>query len=46
MTKVYALFEARLGMSYRQFVRYAKPSPRTKESSDEPIPKACSGRSP
>ena len=23
MTKVYALFEARLGMSYRQFIRYA-----------------------
>ena len=25
MTKVYALFEARLGMSYRQFIRYANP---------------------
>ena len=26
MTKVYALFEGRLGMSYRQFIRYAQPS--------------------
>jgi hypothetical protein len=36
MTKVYALFEARLGMSYRQFIRYANPSPRTKERDHDP----------
>ena len=34
MTKVYALFEARLGMSYRQFIRYA--SPREKERDHDP----------
>jgi hypothetical protein len=37
MTKVYALFEARLGMSYRQFIRYA--SPRTKERDHDPSPR-------
>ena len=36
MTKVYALFEARLGMSYRQFIRYA--SPRAKERDHDPTP--------
>jgi hypothetical protein len=39
MTKVYALFEARLGMSYRQFIRYANPSPRTKERDHDPSPR-------
>jgi hypothetical protein len=39
MTKVYALFEARLGMSYRQFIRYANSSPRTKERDDDPSPR-------
>ncbi len=37
MTKVYALFEARLGMSYRQFIRYA--SPRAKERDHDPSPR-------
>jgi hypothetical protein len=37
MTKVYALFEARLGMSYRQFIRYA--SPRAKEKDHDPSPR-------
>ena len=37
MTKVYALFEARLGMSYRQFIRYA--SPRAKEREHDPSPR-------
>jgi hypothetical protein len=39
MTKVYALFEARLGMSYRQFVRYANRSPRAKERDHDPSPR-------
>ncbi len=37
MTKVYALFETRLGMSYRQFIRYA--SPRAKERDHDPSPR-------
>ncbi len=37
MTKVYALFEARLGMSYRQFIRYANP--RAKERDHDPSPR-------
>ena len=37
MTKVYALFEGRLGMSYRQFIRYA--SPRAKEKDHDPSPR-------
>ena len=36
MTK---LFEARLGMSYRQFIRYANRSPRTKERQRDPSPR-------
>jgi len=39
MTKVYALFEARLGMSYRQFVRYANPSRPAKERQRDPSPR-------
>jgi len=39
MTKVYALFEARLGMSYRQFIRYANPSGRAKERYHDPSPR-------
>jgi hypothetical protein len=39
MTKVYALFEARLSMSYRQFVRYANQSPRAKERDHDPSPR-------
>ena len=39
MTKVYALFEARLGISYRQFVRYANRSRLTKEREHDPSPR-------
>ncbi len=39
MTKVYALFEVRLGMSYRQFIRYANPSPRAKERDHDTSPR-------
>ena len=36
MTKVYALFEARLGIGYRQFVRYANRSHRAQERNHDP----------
>ncbi len=36
MPTVYALFEARLGIDYRQFVRYANRSPRPKERDHDP----------
>ena len=39
MTKVYALFEARLGIGYRQFVRYANRSPRAQEREHDPSPR-------
>ena len=36
MTKVYALFEARLGMSYRQFIRYAPALEQRRETMTHP----------
>ena len=39
MTKVHALFEDRLGMSYRQFIRYAKSSPSQQETKHDPAPR-------
>lgn len=39
MTKVHALFEDRLGMSYRQFIRYAKPDRPKKEKTHDPAPR-------
>jgi hypothetical protein len=39
MTKVHALFEGRLGMSYRQFVRYANRSRRAQERDHDPSPR-------
>jgi hypothetical protein len=39
MTKVYALFEARLGIGYRQFVRYANRSRRAQEREHDPSPR-------
>jgi hypothetical protein len=39
MTKVHALFEDRLGMSYRQFIRYAKPNPSQKEKTHDSAPR-------
>jgi len=38
MTKVYALFEARLGMSYRQFIRYASPRAKERDHDTSPRP--------
>jgi hypothetical protein len=39
MTKVHALFEDRLGMSYRQFIRYASREPSRKEKTHDPDPR-------
>jgi hypothetical protein len=39
MTKAYALFEHRLGMSYRQFIRYARPNSSRKEKTHDPAPR-------
>ena len=39
MSKVHALFEARLGIGYRQFVRYANRSRRTQEREHDPSPR-------
>jgi hypothetical protein len=39
MTKVHALFEDRLGMSYRQFIRYAKPNLSKQEKTDVSAPR-------
>ena len=38
MTKVHALFEGRLGIGYRQFVRYANRSRRAQERARAPSP--------
>ena len=39
MTKVHALFEDRLGMSYRQFIRYAKPNLSKQEMKHDTAPR-------
>ena len=39
MSKVHALFEARLGIGYRQFVRYANRSRRAQEREHDPSPR-------
>ena len=39
MTKVYALFEARLGIGYRQFVRYVNRSRQAQEREHDPSPR-------
>jgi hypothetical protein len=40
LTKVHALFEDRLGMSYRQFIRYASREPSRKEKTHDPAPRS------
>ena len=39
MSKVHALFEDRLGIGYRQFVRYANRSLRAQEREHDPSPR-------